>query len=56
MFNENIKQQPADFLQLEKAYSEFASQFINDAVRNNRPFFLYYPSHVSPDYNLNQIN
>ncbi|XP_059362811.1 arylsulfatase A [Carassius carassius] len=45
VFNENIKQQPADFLQLEKAYSEFATQFINDAVRNNQPFFLYYPSH-----------
>uniref|UniRef100_A0A8C2K8D8 Arylsulfatase A n=1 Tax=Cyprinus carpio TaxID=7962 RepID=A0A8C2K8D8_CYPCA len=45
MCNENIKRQPADFLQLEKAYSEFASQFINDAVQNNHPFFLYYPSH-----------
>ncbi len=56
MFNENIKQQPADFLQLEKTYSEFASQFINDAVRNNRPFFLYYPSHVSQNNSLNRIN
>lgn len=55
MCNENIKRQPADFLQLEKAYSEFASQFINDAVQNNHPFFLYYPSHVSQNYNLNQI-
>uniref|UniRef100_A0A9J8B8F3 Arylsulfatase A n=1 Tax=Cyprinus carpio carpio TaxID=630221 RepID=A0A9J8B8F3_CYPCA len=45
MCNENIKRQPADFLQLEKAYSEFASQFISDAVQNNHPFFLYYPSH-----------
>ncbi|XP_077049841.1 arylsulfatase A [Siphateles boraxobius] len=45
MFNEIIKQQPADFLQLEKAYSKFASQFINDAVQNKSPFFLYYPSH-----------
>uniref|UniRef100_A0A672PFY9 Arylsulfatase A-like n=1 Tax=Sinocyclocheilus grahami TaxID=75366 RepID=A0A672PFY9_SINGR len=45
MFNENIKQQPADFLQLEKAYSEFASQFISVAVQNKHPFFLYYPSH-----------
>ncbi|XP_052387130.1 arylsulfatase A-like [Carassius gibelio] len=43
--NENIKRQPADFLQLEKEYSEFASKFINDAVQNNQPFFLYYPSH-----------
>ncbi|XP_073706740.1 arylsulfatase A [Garra rufa] len=45
MSNENIKQQPADFLQLEKAYSEFASTFISVAVQNNRPFFLYHPSH-----------
>lgn len=45
LFNEIIKQQPADFLQLEKAYGEFASQFISDSVKDNRPFFLYYPSH-----------
>ncbi|KAK2894512.1 hypothetical protein Q8A67_011741 [Cirrhinus molitorella] len=45
MLNENIKQQPADFLELEKAYSEFASEFISMAVKNNRPFFLYHPSH-----------
>ncbi|ROL23566.1 Arylsulfatase A [Anabarilius grahami] len=45
MFNEIIEQQPADFLQLEKTYSKFASQFINVAVQNKSPFFLYYPSH-----------
>lgn len=44
-FNETIKQQPADFLTLEKTYSNFASQFIHDAVHNKQPFFLYYPSH-----------
>ncbi|XP_051580641.1 arylsulfatase A [Myxocyprinus asiaticus] len=44
-FGEMIEQQPADFLQLEKAYSDFASQFIHVAVQNKLPFFLYYPSH-----------
>ncbi|XP_073709875.1 arylsulfatase A [Misgurnus anguillicaudatus] len=44
-FNETIKQQPADFLTLEETYSNFASQFIHDAVHNKQPFFLYYPSH-----------
>lgn len=47
MFGETIKQQPADFLKIEKAYGDFASQFIRVAVQNERPFFLYYPSHVS---------
>lgn len=49
MFGETIKQQPADFLKIEKAYGDFASQFIRVATRNERPFFLYYPSHVSPE-------
>ncbi|XP_061578013.1 arylsulfatase A-like [Cololabis saira] len=45
MHNENIKQQPADFLNLEGAYRDFATNFINTAAKNKQPFFLYYPSH-----------
>ncbi|XP_056622944.1 arylsulfatase A [Triplophysa dalaica] len=45
MLGETIKQQPADFLKIEKAYGDFASQFIRVAAQNERPFFLYYPSH-----------
>ncbi|XP_063053114.1 arylsulfatase A-like [Engraulis encrasicolus] len=43
--NENIVQQPVDFLNLETAYSKFASKFIRNSVQKGQPFFLYYPSH-----------
>lgn len=47
MHNEVIKQQPVNFLDLERAYSDFAINFITTSVKNSQPFFLYYPSHVS---------
>lgn len=47
MHNEVIMQQPVNFLELEKAYSDFAVNFITRSVKKNQPFFLYYPSHVS---------
>lgn len=47
MHNEIIKQQPVNFLDLERAYSDFATNFISRSVRKKQPFFLYYPSHVS---------
>uniref|UniRef100_A0A1A8MBM9 Arylsulfatase A n=1 Tax=Nothobranchius pienaari TaxID=704102 RepID=A0A1A8MBM9_9TELE len=43
--NENIKQQPVNFLELEKAYSDFATSFITTSAKNKQPFFLYYPAH-----------
>ncbi|CAN9499221.1 unnamed protein product [Ophioblennius macclurei] len=45
MHNEDIKQQPVDFLQLESAYSDFAADFITASVKKGKPFFLYYPAH-----------
>ncbi|XP_041853368.1 arylsulfatase A [Melanotaenia boesemani] len=45
MYNEDIKQQPVHFLDLEKSYSDFATNFIMTSVKENQPFFLYYPSH-----------
>lgn len=45
MLNETIKQQPVNFLDLERAYSDFAVDFINTSVQKKQPFFLYYPSH-----------
>ncbi|KAM9854888.1 arylsulfatase A [Aulostomus maculatus] len=45
MRNDVIKQQPVNFLDLERAYSDFATGFITAAARNGKPFFLYYPSH-----------
>ncbi|KAJ8392295.1 hypothetical protein AAFF_G00076590 [Aldrovandia affinis] len=45
MANDTIKQQPVSFLDLEKAYSDFATQFISMSARRKQPFFLYYPSH-----------
>ncbi|XP_063053862.1 arylsulfatase A-like [Engraulis encrasicolus] len=45
MHNEDIIQQPVDFLNLETAYSTFASNFIRDSAQKGQPFFLYYPSH-----------
>lgn len=47
MHNEVIKQQPANFLDLERAYSDFATDFITTSAKKKQPFFLYYPSHVS---------
>nr|XP_015820175.2 arylsulfatase A [Nothobranchius furzeri] len=43
--NDNIKQQPVNFLELEKAYSDFATRFITTSAKNKQPFFLYYPAH-----------
>ncbi|KAJ0029232.1 hypothetical protein NQD34_004229 [Periophthalmus magnuspinnatus] len=45
MKNEKIIQQPANFLELEKAYSDFATNFILTSTQKQQPFFLYYPSH-----------
>ncbi|CAL9695288.1 unnamed protein product [Knipowitschia caucasica] len=45
MKDDKIIQQPVDFLQLEKSYSLFATDFIKTSVQNKQPFFLYYPSH-----------
>ncbi|XP_024235397.1 arylsulfatase A [Oncorhynchus tshawytscha] len=45
MHNDVIKQQPVDFLDLERAYSDFATDFITQSTRKKQPFFLYYPSH-----------
>ncbi|XP_068595420.1 arylsulfatase A [Brachionichthys hirsutus] len=45
MRNERIIQQPANFLNLEQAYSNFATDFITASAKMKRPFFLYYPSH-----------
>ncbi|KAG9340023.1 hypothetical protein JZ751_022134 [Albula glossodonta] len=45
MANDTIKQQPVSFPDLEKAYSDFATQFISASARRKQPFFLYYPSH-----------
>lgn len=45
--NESIKQQPANFLDLERAYSDFATDFITTYAKKGQPFFLYFPSHVS---------
>lgn len=45
MYNEDIKQQPVNFLELERSYSDFATSFIIKSVKENQPFFLYYPSH-----------
>lgn len=47
MHNEVIKQQPVNFLDLERAYSDFATNFITTSAKKKQPFFLYYPSHVS---------
>lgn len=47
MYNEDIKQQPVNFLDLERAYSDFANNFIMTSAKKNQPFFLYYPSQVS---------
>ncbi|XP_067091181.1 arylsulfatase A [Osmerus mordax] len=45
MNNDVIKQQPVNFLDLERAYSDFATDFITLSARRQQPFFLYYPSH-----------
>lgn len=52
MHNEAIKQQPVNFLDLERAYSDFATNFITTAAKKKQPFFLYYPSHVSTKSSL----
>lgn len=45
MHDKHIVQQPADFLNLEQAYSDFATDFISTQAKKGQPFFLYYPSH-----------
>uniref|UniRef100_H2U1V0 Arylsulfatase A n=1 Tax=Takifugu rubripes TaxID=31033 RepID=H2U1V0_TAKRU len=45
MYNEVIKQQPVNFLDLENAYRDFASDFISTSAKKRQPFFLYFPSH-----------
>ncbi|XP_071393843.1 arylsulfatase A [Centroberyx affinis] len=45
MYNDIIKQQPVNFLDLERAYSDFATNFITMSAKKKQPFFLYYPSH-----------
>ncbi|XP_046890404.1 arylsulfatase A isoform X1 [Hypomesus transpacificus] len=45
MNNDVIKQQPVNFLDLERAYSDYATDFITLSARRQQPFFLYYPSH-----------
>lgn len=52
MHNDVIKQQPVNFLDLEKAYSNFAISFITTSVNKKQPFFLYYPSHVRTHISL----
>ncbi|KAM4749551.1 arylsulfatase A [Rhinophrynus dorsalis] len=43
--NERILQQPVDFTELVPLYQEFSKSFISTAVRDQKPFFLYYASH-----------
>lgn len=45
MKNDVIIQQPVNFLELEQAYSDFATNFILASAKKQQPFFLYYPSH-----------
>ncbi|MCI4379037.1 hypothetical protein PGIGA_G00223240 [Pangasianodon gigas] len=45
MNGETITQQPVDFVHLEDAYSNFATDFIRSAAQKRQPFFFYYPSH-----------
>ncbi|XP_061677646.1 arylsulfatase A isoform X2 [Syngnathoides biaculeatus] len=45
MRDEDIKEQPVNFLDLERAYADFAAAFVASAAERKRPFFLYYPSH-----------
>uniref|UniRef100_A0AAQ4PVL6 Arylsulfatase A n=1 Tax=Gasterosteus aculeatus aculeatus TaxID=481459 RepID=A0AAQ4PVL6_GASAC len=45
MHNEVIKQQPVDFINLERAYRDFTTSFIAASAKKKQPFFLYYPSH-----------
>lgn len=53
MHNDVIKQQPVNFLDLERAYSDFATYFITTSAKKRQPFFLYYPSHVSKSMTVN---
>ncbi|XP_044533242.1 arylsulfatase A [Gracilinanus agilis] len=45
MANLSVKEQPAWLPGLEKQYVAFAQNFMVDAARQGRPFFLYYASH-----------
>lgn len=54
LHNDVIKQQPVNFLDLERAYSDFATDFITTSAKKRQPFFLYYPSHVSKYVTVNE--
>ncbi|XP_068131966.1 arylsulfatase A [Hyperolius riggenbachi] len=43
--DEKILQQPVDFTMLVRMYERFCQGFIEEAVSEKRPFFLYYASH-----------
>ncbi|OCT89328.1 hypothetical protein XELAEV_18017948mg [Xenopus laevis] len=43
--DENILEQPVDFTKLVPLYQQFSKTFINGAVQDKKPFFLYYASH-----------
>ncbi|XP_028307504.1 arylsulfatase A [Gouania willdenowi] len=45
MHDDAIEQQPVDFLNLERSYSDFAVNFITTSANKKQPFFLYYPAH-----------
>eukprot|EP00079_Xenopus_tropicalis_P011914 XP_002938337.2 PREDICTED: arylsulfatase A [Xenopus tropicalis] len=42
---EKIIQQPVDFTKLVPKYQKFSKSFISAAVKDKKPFFLYYASH-----------
>ncbi|KAG8444638.1 hypothetical protein GDO86_009702 [Hymenochirus boettgeri] len=42
---EKIIEQPVDFTKLVPRYQEFSRSFIQAAVKDRKPFFLYYASH-----------
>ncbi|KAM9311051.1 arylsulfatase A [Gastrophryne carolinensis] len=43
--HEKILQQPVDFTNLVPLYEQFSKSFIQKAVEDDKPFFLYYASH-----------
>ncbi|XP_053572261.1 arylsulfatase A-like [Bombina bombina] len=43
--NEKILKQPVDFTRLVPEYQKFCKSFITTAVKQNKPFFLYYAAH-----------
>ncbi|XP_029104425.1 arylsulfatase A-like [Scleropages formosus] len=45
MSNDTIAKQPVSFPDLERAYVDYATNFIMKSAKSKEPFFLYYPSH-----------